>query len=220
MISEVITKGVLGLGKVSTLYYLSEIQRKHQLTQEEFSTCEMILYQIDFQEINLYLPDQFEKLIPKMANYFNKLSNLNIKKLLIPNITLHETLDQMQLPVEICHPVDLTLNYLKENSIAKIYLFGTLYTMNAGYLKKKFQDFNIEFLILSPEDQTFIDQFRKDVYDEEQTTENISHFQNLIQVYAEKSPVIIACTELSVFSLKNNPHCIDMADLQINSFLI
>lgn len=212
-------KGILGLGKESTSYYLDQIQTQYHLKNEEFSTCPYLLYQIDFQEINPFLPDQFSILIPNLELYFDQIMKLGITKLLVPNITLHQTLDQMKFDFEICHPVSLTAKYLQEQSFSKATLFGTHYTMNSTYLKEKFADSHVELLVPSAEDQKWIDEFRKHVYLKDESVKDIADFQNLIQKYSVDYPVIIGCTELSIHSVKDNPNCIDMADLQIEDFL-
>ena len=219
MKNDTAIKGVLGLGAVSTAFYLKEIHSTYQKLNEEFSTCPLFLYQIDFQDINSFLPDQFPILIPKIKAYLKDISALGITKLLIPNITLHETLDQIEIPFEICHPVDLTLKYLRENTISEVFLFGTFYTMNSNYLKKKFSEKEITLLKPTESDQIWIDNFRKRVYQEETDLEEIDYFQKLIQNYSILNPVVIACTELSIFSPKENPSCVDMMDLQIEDFL-
>ena len=217
--SSIISKGVLGLGAVSTAFYLKEIHRKYQEKNHQFSTCPLLVYQIDFQEINPFLPNQYEVLISKLKETLKEITTLGISKLLIPNITLHETLDQIEIPLEICHPVDLTLKHLKDNQISEVYLFGTLYTMNSEYLKSRFLAKKVKVLQPVESDQKWIDDFRKKVYQGNETLEEITFFQTLIQKYSEKNAVVIACTELSVFSLKENPSCIDMMDLQIEEFL-
>lgn len=219
MIPELPLKGVLGLGKASTLYYLAEIQKKYQEMNHEFSTSPLLLYQIDFQEINPFLPNNFEVLIPQLKNYFSQIYTLGISKLLVPNITLHESLDQMELAIKICHPIDLTIQYLQRKNISKVYLFGTLYTMNSEYLKDKFSKNDISLLKPTEKDQYFINDFRKEVYKETQTPNQVLNFQNLIRRYSGENLIVIACTELSIFSLKVNPPCIDMMDLQIEEFL-
>lgn len=212
-------KGILGLGKESTLYYLNEIHAKYQREHDLYATCPFILYQVDFQEINPFLPNDFHVLIPKLENYFQQLIELGISKLLVPNITLHETIDQLSFQLDICHPVLLTLRYLENNNISEVFLFGTKYTMNSKYLHQKFSEKYIKVNLATNEDQDWLDNFRKSVYFQKSSSEEILKFQQLIRKYSSKSPVIIACTELSLFSLKNDSSCIDMADLQIEEFL-
>lgn len=217
--SSIISKGVLGLGAVSTAFYLKEIHRKHQEKNYQFSTCPLLVYQIDFQEINPFLPNQYEVLISKLKETLKEITTLGISKLLIPNITLHETLDQIEIPLEICHPVDLTLKHLKDNQISEVYLFGTSYTMNSEYLKARFFAKKVKVVQPVESHQKWIDDFRKKVYQGNETLEEITFFQTLIRKYSKKNAVVIACTELSVFSLKENPSCIDMMDLQVEEFL-
>ena len=212
-------KGILGLGSFSTQYYLGEIQRKFKERNKEFSTCPYVLYQIDFQEINPFLPNQFSILKTKIEYVLNAISDLGITKLLVPNITLHETLDKIEIPVELYHPVNLTVDYLEKKSISKVSLFGTLHTMNSEYLKQIVSEKNIEILPPLKEDQQWLNDFRNAVFDQTFTRIDIEMYQDLIKKYSVENPVVIACTELSVFALKNNPSCIDMADLQIEEFL-
>lgn len=214
-----ISRGVLGLGEASTAYYLNQIHQNFNERNEEFSTCPLLLYQIDFQEINPFLPDQFEELIPRATEYLNKISDLGISKLLVPNITLHETLDQITHSIELCHPVQLTVEHLIKNKISEIVIFGTVYTMNSEYLKRNFSEAGINIIPPESEDQLWIDEFRKKVYMKESTADEIEVFQNLIKKYKQNKPLVIACTELSIHCIKNENHCIDMADLQIEEFL-
>jgi len=219
MRSNSLLKGVLGLGAVSTQYYLQRIHEKFQQQNKEYSTCPLILYQIDFQEINPFLPNKFSDLIPHVKDYLDKICALGIKKLLVPNITLHETLDQMDFPLEVYHPVPLTLNYLQEKNISEAFLFGTSYTMNSDYLRRNFPAKDVTLLRPSKEDQEWIDHFRKMVYEGNVATSDIERFHETIKKYAESNPVLIACTELSLHAPKNDASCIDMAELQIEAFL-
>lgn len=219
MNTDLPVKGVLGLGKESTLYYLNRLQERYPSNNEEWSTCPLVMYQIDFQEINPFLPNEFSILIPKLENYLTQIANLGITKLLVPNITLHETLDQIDLKLEICHPIALTLKYLKENTISEVFLFGTAYTINSEYIHQKFSENNIHISLPSEADQEWIDNFRKLVYSKNATANQIAYFQMILKKYSRINPVVIGCTELSLYSLNNDKLCIDMADLQIEEFL-
>ncbi|WP_027376830.1 aspartate/glutamate racemase family protein [Kaistella palustris] len=219
MSSELPLRGVLGLGAVSTQYYLQRIHKKYQKRHLEFSTCPLMMYQIDFQEINPYLPRQFDVLLPRLKNVLQAVENIGISKLIIPNITLHEALDQIETSLSVCHPVNLTLNFLREKNIPEIILFGTKFTMRSGWFKQKFTFNDIEIILPSDEDQQWLDSFRKTVYTGQTTTSDIEYFQNLIRKYGQERTVVLACTELSVYSLKQETFCIDIAELQIEDFL-
>jgi aspartate racemase len=212
-------KGILGVGAYSTQYYLGEIQRKFNEKNQEFSTYPYLLYQIDFQEINPFLPNQFSVLKPKTESILNEIYKLGIKVLLVPNITLHETLDRIKSPIKLYHPVRLTIDYLIKNQISKVTLFGTFYTMHSEYLKQKFNKNNIQIVVPSDVHQEWLDNFRKVIFNQTFTLDQIEIYQDLIKEYSVENPVVIACTELSVFALKNSSTCIDMVDLQIKAFL-
>lgn len=212
-------KGVLGLGAVSTQYYLQRIHDKFQQENKEYSTCPLILYQIDFQKVNPFLPNKFSDLIPHVKNYLATICGLGIKKLLVPNITLHETLDQIDFPLEIYHPISLTLTYLKKKNISEAFVFGTSYTMNSDYLRRNFASHDVTLLQPSNEDQKWIDHFRTMVYEGNVATSDIERFHETIKKYAASNPAVIACTELSLHAPKNDVSCIDMAELQIEAFL-
>ena len=217
--SKSISKGVLGLGEASTAYYLNQIHKKFNERNQEFSTCPLLLYQVDFQEINPFLPDQFVELIPRVNDYLNNISELGISKLLVPNVTFHETLDHITHSIQICHPVQLTIEHLIKNRISEVIIFGTLYTMNSEYLKRNFLEAGINIIPPEIKNQLWIDDFRKKVYKKESTADEIEAFQSLIKKYMQQKPVVISCTELSIHCLKNENYFIDMADLQIEEFL-
>lgn len=213
------SRTILGLGLHSTAYYLKRIHQKYKEHNFEFSTCPLILYQIDFQSLNPFFPNQFSELKPRLMEVLNHLTKLGMSKILLPNITLHETFDQLETSVKICHAVDLTIDHLQKNDITEITLFGTLYTMNSDYLQSKFSEKNIEIILPTLEDQQTIDDFRKKVYGESESPSEIDHFEMLMRKYAKNNPVVIACTELSIYSLKNEKSIVDMAELQIDAFI-
>lgn len=212
-------KGVLGLGSVSTAYYLHRIHEKYNAKNEEFSTCPLVLYQVDFQQINPYMPDQFQHLEPALSSYLEEVKSMDISHLLIPNISLHETLDRLESPVHICHAVEEALRFLKQKNIVTLTIFGTSYTMNSTYLQGKFSKENIELIVPQKDDHEWIDLFRKKVYAEKATATEVEYFQGLITKYNRQMPVLLACTELSVFSMRANEMCVDMVELQIDAFL-
>ena len=157
-------KGILGLGNASTLFYVNEINTEFQRRNGGYSTCPFILYQVNFDEVNPYLPHDFHILIPAVQNYFLEMKNIGIKTVLIPNITLHETVDQISTDIHIIHAIDLTLKKLQKGKISRVVLFGTVFTMDSEYMKRKFAEKEIQLLSISLEDQLFVDNFRKNLF--------------------------------------------------------
>ena len=213
--------GILGLGARTTEFYIHKLNKAYHASKGDYHTFPCVLYNIDFNEINPYLPNNYDALIPKLEKSFAKLKKFSINHLLIPNITLHETLDKLDHGFNLIHPIGLTVQYLKEKEVKNICLFGTNYTMTSDYIISKFQEHNIEVNIPSKEHQAEIDTFRKNVYDYQENNENVEAFKKLIKKYSANSNVVIACTELSIVNttFSKNPKVIDMAMLQIQQAL-
>lgn len=211
--------GILGLGNRSTLYYIDQLNKKFNALFKGYSTCPFILYNIDFDKVNPYLPNQFNKLKPLLSLYIKEIKSLGISFLLIPNITLHETIDKIYIDLDVAHPVQLTLEKLVERKQNEAVVFGSLYTMQSTYLKDAFLRKNIILTEPNEEDVNFIDYFRKQIYHEQETERDIKKYWNLLKSYSKKYPVIIGCTELSIYSLKDQDDLYDMALLQIERTL-
>ena len=211
-------KGILGLGNASTLFYVNEINTEFQRRNGGYSTCPFILYQVNFDEVNPYLPHDFHILIPAVQNYFLEMKNIGIKTVLIPNITLHETVDQISTDIHIINAIDLTLKKLQKGKISRVVLFGTVFTMDSEYMKRKFAEKEIQLLSISLEDQLFVDNFRKKVYEGKETVADVLEFQKLSYLYSQQETLVLACTELSIHSIKNDS-IFDMVQIQIDEFL-
>ncbi|MGO4818326.1 hypothetical protein [Flavobacterium sp. W22_SRS_FP1] len=88
--------------------------------------------------------------------------------------------------------------------------------MQSQYISSNFKAHDIEVELPSEEDRLLIDEVRKRVYSETETVEFIEDYHLLIEKYTVDNPVVLACTELSVFKPKNNnKNILDMAQLQI-----
>ena len=170
--------------------------------------------------MNPYLPDNFDQLIPELTHILNDCFELPIHSCLIPNITLHEAYDVSKLNHRVIHPLELTVTYLLKNGINAVLLFGSLHTMNSDYITKTLKNKNISVVIPSEEDKNIIDNFRKKVYHSEETQEDFHHYKDIVSKYSESHNILIACTELSVYSHQIDfTRIVDMALLQIDKVL-
>ena len=207
--------GVLGLGSFSTLFYLEQLNAVFNKKFGGYSTFPLLLYNVDFDKVDPFLPENFEVLEQVISKYLQEIEQLGIDFLLIPNITLHRTIDRLKLNLPIAHPVELTIQHLKENQISEITIFATKSTTKSAYMKEKFAQEGISVKKPSSSAIEFLDKFRKEVYFGNQTEELLENFKKLVKNYNEKSTVIIACTELSIASQQLKLPVIDMAMLQI-----
>jgi len=208
---------ILGLGSRSTSFYLKKLNNIYNKKNGGYSTCPFLLLNANFDSINSLLPTVSEKLDTAVSYYINQIKNLNIDYLLIPNITLHETIDRLNISQNILHPVHLSIEKIKENKWEKVVLFGSLFSMKSDYIKNQFKENGIDVLLPNEKDMIFIDEVRKQIYNELETDDLLKKYHSIIQKYTEINPVILSCTELSILKPKNNKMLLDMAEIQMEA---
>ncbi|AOW16646.1 hypothetical protein LPB03_03820 [Polaribacter vadi] len=208
---------ILGLGSRSTSFYLKRLNNIYNKKNGGYSTCPFLLLNANFDVINSLLPAVSEKLDAAVSYYINQIKNLNIDYLLIPNITLHETIDRLNISQNILHPVHLSIAKIKENRWEKVVLFGSLFSMKSDYIKNQFKENGIEVLLPNEKDMVFIDEIRKRIYNESETDDLVKKYHSIIQKYTEINPVILSCTELSILKPTDNKMLLDMAEIQMET---
>lgn len=220
MLKSNINIGVLGLGSLSTLFYLETLNKVYNRNFGDFSTCPLLLLNTNFNEINPFLPDQYKSLETNLLPYLKKMEELNISHLLIPNITLHKTWEllnkKQSFKYTISHPIELTIQSLKRNKQTNVILFASFFNMSSNYFKSYFLNENIEVITLSQDNMQFIDHTRKQVYLGIATIIELEKFNTLVNSYANDVAVILACTELSIAYKGAHQNVYDMAHHQIN----
>ena len=208
--------GVLGLGVFSTAFYVSRLHQKYHQLKGGFSTFPFLMYQVDFELINPFLPNQFEKLMPKVQEITSELEKLPVQKWIIPNITLHETFDKLETKINIIHPIEVIVKYCNSKSIHTLIIFGTKYTMNSDYLSSELAKKDINILKPEENDMLFVDELRTKIYQQKNTEEDLSKFKKIIKKYTAQNYILIACTELSIIADNlDSEKLVDIAKLQI-----
>lgn len=206
---------ILGLGSRSTIFYLNELNILYNKIKGGYSTCPFILLNTNFNTINSLLPNPSSQLDKVLSTYVNKIEALDITHLLIPNITLHETIDRIKTKKNILHPIALTIKKIKQNNWNTVVLFGSFFSMNSTYIKNAFNANGIKVVLPSQEDMLFIDEVRKRIYSETESMQLIEKYHSLLHNYSVIHPVILCCTELSILKPKNNELILDMAEVQL-----
>jgi aspartate racemase len=205
---------ILGLGSRSTTFYISELNRVFNQIKGGYSTCPLILLNTNFDTINSLLPNTSKPLDTITQHFIHEIKKLDIEHILIPNITLHETVDRLVVHKNIIHPIHLVVSKIKQNQWTKVVLFGSMHSMQSTYIRSHFSSNNIEIELPSQKDMLFIDEVRKRIYSETETEELINNYHVLIEKYTKNYPVVLACTELSIFK-PTNKNLLDMAQVQI-----
>lgn len=211
--------GILGLGSKATKFYIEELNRQSKAVFGKDNTCPLEVLYTDFDEINALLPHYSKQLDYILNKYLEKIINNEIGTVLIPNITLHETVDKIiersNLEVSIIHPLNETVKHLKENNVKEATLLGSYYTMRAKYISSFFGQRGIYLRPPSTEDMQKVDNIRKLIYNEDFTDDPKDQFLKLLDKYLSKDNIIVACTELSIINSKRDQRIFDMARIQI-----
>lgn len=210
--------GILGLGTFSTIHYIKRLNELALAQNGGFSTQKFKLLNVDFNEINANLPDNFEMLKPLVKEALLDLNEMGVSKIIIPNITIHETIDQIHLSEEIhskiVHPLKLVKREIQSTKCTNYVVFGTKYTMNSSYVTSFF-DSDLIQIKPSTEDQTKLDELRTKVYQHGNSDRIEKELVDLIAKYRNsQTAVLIACTELSITNTLTE-NVIDLVELQI-----
>ncbi|MEM5538494.1 aspartate/glutamate racemase family protein [Olleya sp. AS48] len=211
------TLGVLGLGSYSTLFYIKTLNAMYNKKYGGFSTCPFKLLNVDFDTINKLLPNTSNALDTIVKTHLNTLDALKVDNILVPNITLHETIDRLQIKTHVIHAIQETISKITGNNHVNITIFGTLYTMQSNYLTSQFTAQNINIVKASDADMQLIDNLRIAVYNGDTNPKQLNIFNDLLNKYTKNGIVVLACTELSVINTSNSKLVYDMARIQIQA---
>lgn len=206
---------LLGLGKQSTQYYTDELVRLYEIKIKTEAHPPFVMIDTDFDEINSLLPGVSTQLKKIIRKYIAQIETQEVDYLLVPNITLHQTLDQLSISPEIIHPIKLTIDKLKDQNIKRIVLYGTRHTMKSKYLFEYFSKYHITVEVPDKMDFDIIENFRNLVYKNKETKDNIIQYQHLVKTQSNKRAVVLACTELSIHNIPQ-VNVFDMVHIQID----
>lgn len=210
--------GILGLGHYATSWYFGEFNRRFNLNHGDFSTCPLILYNINFQRINPHLPSNFEHLTPEIRAIEKEIQPLNRGFWLIPNITFHEALEKAKCTLPFANPLDLAGKKMQKLGIKSATILGTRFSMDSPYFTKKLFKYGVKISPPNTSNFNWIDKYRTAIYEGENTAEQDNQYRTILSETVKKGTVIIACTELSTIptDLEN---VFDLAQLHIEHAL-
>ncbi len=214
--------GFLGLGSYSTLYYIQQLNEQYQSQKGGYSTCPFLMLNADFDTINPHLPDQFERLQQALLPYLQVFEQSNIKQLLVPNITLHQVLDQLwrtqKYSFELLHPLALAAQALRKQNTKTVIVLATAYTMQSDYISNFLHAYGVELLTPTASQIEQADQLRTTIYEQGISTKVQEDWQLLLATVADNVGILLACTELCMLTT-TRVHVYNLAQLQLAAAL-
>jgi len=209
------TLGILGLDERTTRFYLDRLMSL--IGKAEIN---IILKEIDFESINKHLPSKYFRLKPLLHKALSTFPTCNA--IIVPNMTLHETFDQLsglEPSFPLVHPVHETVKSLLSNGVNRVSVVGSYHTTHAPYWATHLNTAGIEMLPVDEDASRAIDTFRKQVYAGEETPMMIKVFQTTLRDILHSRPIILACTELSLHTPIKESGIFDAVDIQIQAAL-
>lgn len=204
--------GILGMSQLATSWYREQLSAEILAQSAFFSS--------DFDKLNELLPLPSEELLARLGRELEQSKSLS--HLLVPNITIHHCLDILKergkLETKLIHPLELLIDRLQDLQEKEIIIFGTVHTMKPCYISERLAGSSISCSFPKPTDIAFIDQFRRDVFQGNESTQQLKKYGQVLGEYSNDKIVVLCCTELSMRYAGNNDRVIDLARLQISEF--
>jgi len=208
-------KGIAKLGHYSFEFYLSKISQQSNTNNYTLVDC-------DFNEINKHLPDNYEKLESILNTLTASTYAQGIKKLLLPNITLHNVFylfPKWLNGIELCDPFE---HFVPLPTKSKVYILGSRHMHSSSVFNERINNINLSPQILSDKTRETVDTIRLNAYHNGYSSKDAAILSDIIQKLSQTHPVIIACSELSLSLAPHLPasgKVIDLANIQIEHFI-
>ncbi len=177
----------------------------------------------NFERLNQYLPNQYEVLILEFCALLDRCASAD--SILIPNITLHEVLDEHCPPAYQGLPVLHPLRELERISFEagmEVLILGSLHTMRSDYIASRLKDLGLSVVALSNLEQSEVDEYRRAINNRQVSQNQAQRFEELISQHLDAGfTLVLACTELSLVlnseEFQSHAKLIDLAQLQLNA---
>ncbi len=144
-----------GMRWESTALYYKIINEKVKEVLGGLHSAKILLYSVDFAEIEAYqVKGEWEKSAAALGEIAIKLEKAGADFIVICTNTMHKIAPQIEekITIPLIHIAEATAKAIKKQSIKKVALLGTKYTMVQQFYKQKLIDANIEVLIPNDED--------------------------------------------------------------------
>ena len=200
---------ILGLGKRATLFYQKELATR--LLNGGGDPIHIV--QAGFDQINSYMPDNHSIIKKILKPAFQEIIEKGFSHVIAPNITIHKILDEIELPFELIHPIELMHRKLASCKLP-IIILGTRHTSKNSFIGKVVSDRGFE--VVSAEDETIkkVDKLRQNIYNLTESDDQVIDFNTLVHRLSFSFTVVIACTELTIVNLHSD-RSLDLGQLQI-----
>lgn len=208
------TIGMLGgMSWESTVTYYEALNEGVKSALGGFHSAKICLHSVDFEEIKtLQHEGKWDETATILADAAKSVEAGGADFLLICTNTMHQVAPQIaeQVSIPILHIADATAEVLKADSITKVGLLGTRFTMEQDFYKNRLiENFGIDVIIPSEDDRESVHQI---IYDElcqgQIRSESRDRYLGIIDILHKRGAqaVILGCTEIGLLIQQDATH--------------
>lgn len=191
-----------GMSWESSLEYYRKINKKVSNQVGGLASAACIMYSVNFAEIeDLQRHGEWEKAAAIISDIAIKLETAGADCVLICTNTMHKVADQVQyaLHIPLIHIGDATADAICEDTITKVGLLGTSYTMEENFYHERLKDRGIEVVTPNQPERT---ELNRVIFEELCQGEFLPESKKKIQVMiknlqvAGAQAIVLGCTEI------------------------
>lgn len=199
-----------GMSWESTVTYYQIINETIKKELGGLHSGKILLYSVDFDEIEKCQAEgDWDKSAQILSEVAIKLEKAGADYIVICTNTMHKVAPQIQsqISIPIIHIAEATCDKLKENSIKKVALLGTKYTMTQDFYKSKLEEGGISVIIPDEQDVEVVNNV---IYNElclgKVLDTSKKKYIEIIEKLSKKGAegVILGCTEIGLLIDQND----------------
>jgi len=200
------TIGLLGgMSWESTALYYKQINEEIKKQLGGLHSAKVVIYSVDFDEIEkLQHENKWDETAKILSHAAKNIQNAGADFLLICTNTMHKVAPSIQksIDIPILHIANATGEELQKNSIKKIGLLGTAFTMKQDFYKNTIMNnFDIEVIVPNEEDIKIVhkiiyEELCLGIINESSKKEYLRIVDSLSNKGAEG--IILGCTEIGM----------------------
>ncbi|NCC67423.1 MAG: aspartate/glutamate racemase family protein [Clostridia bacterium] len=193
-----------GMSWESTVTYYQIINRVVQSRLGGFHSAKILLYSVDFSEIEeCQVKGDWDKSTDILATAAKNLETAGADFIVICTNTMHKVAPQIQerIGIPVVHIAEAAAQAINAGQISRAALLGTKYTMTQAFYKDKLLSAGIDVIIPDEEDMEFVNHV---IFDElclgTVSDKSRQGFLRIIDKLADKGAqaIVLGCTEIGL----------------------
>ena len=205
--------GILGgMSYESSLHYYERINKLVNNKLGKLNTAEIILYSVNFQNIEpLMKQNKWEEIEYELSEKAKKIEQAGADIIVIATNTMHKLADKIQnkINIPLLHIADCVAKECIKQNVLNVGLIGTKYTMTEIFLKERLEKNGLKVFV--PKDTKQINEIDRIIFEElcvgtiQKSSKSyyINTINNMIKKY-KINGIILGCTEIEMLIKKED----------------